>query len=534
MGSKNNRLTVPTLDAAQIDVLSDKLAEILGDVIKLERKEALRLRLSVEEVLLVWQAELGENNAVSLRYGKRLGRPFVELSLEGKRSNPYEHEDEELGSMEGARNMLSFYGLAPSYSYVNGVNLLTLMPRKKKPGTILKMGYAFGAAILAGLACGLLPENFSNALATGLLQPVFNTFVGLLSALAGPLIFLSVLWGIYSMGDVSTLGKIGKKMISRFLIVMFAVAALSAAGGIWFFDLTFASGDTGGQFAEIIKMLLDIIPSNLVEPFLTGNSLQIIALAIMVGLAMLILRDKTVVAAQFVEQVNFIVQLIMDFVGALVPFAIFCSILNMMLTGVLGSVAMALKGVIVCCVMSALLILGYAVAVGVMKKVPLGLLFKKLLPTMLIAVTTASSAAAFGTNVETCQKKLGIDPRIVNFGLPTGQVVFMPGAQIMFMCVALTMAELYRVPVSIGWLVMAVIVTTLIAIAAPPIPGGALSCYMVIFLQLGIPSDALVVAIALNTALEFVATVSNLSPLQMELIFLADGLDMLDADMLRK
>ncbi len=48
-----------------------------------------------------------------------------------------------------------------------------------------------------------------------MITPVFDTFMGLLSAVAGPLIFLSVAGGIYNIGDIATLGKVGKRIISR-------------------------------------------------------------------------------------------------------------------------------------------------------------------------------------------------------------------------------------------------------------------------------------------------------------------------------
>ena len=58
-------------------------------------------------------------------------------------------------------------------------------------------------------------------------------------------------------------------------------------------------------------------------------------------------------------------------------------------------------------------------------RVKLGVLIKKLLPTFLIALSTASSSAAFGTNIESC-KALGIDKKLINFGVSIGQIIFMP------------------------------------------------------------------------------------------------------------
>lgn len=529
-------ISVSDLSREHIDMLSEQVFEILTTQIKLDRKEALRLRLSVEEVLLMWRDTMGEEQELELRYGKRLGRPFIELSLEGERFNPYKKlKEKELGDGEGTQNMLAFYGLAPSYAYVNGVNRLTLMPRRKPLSTIQKMLFSFVLAILVGLLCGFLPEAARSGLAEQILQPLFETFMELLSAISGPMIFLSVLWGIYAIGDISMLGRIGKVMMGRFVALTFVALSLCAAATFWVFDLNFESlQGTQSQFGAIYSMILDIIPPNIVAPFYDGNSLQLIFLAIGAGLAMLILKDKTTVMAQCVEQLNYIVQLAMETVGALVPVFIFTSVLNMMLTGVLLSALSSAKVVIVCVFVSVLIVLFYMLSVSIFMRVPLKVLLKKMTPTMLIALTTASSSAAFGTNMETCEEKLGIDKRIINFGVPMGQVVFMPGAGALFLLLALAMAQYYQVSVSLSWIIMAIFVAGLLAIAAPPIPGGTLSCYTILFLQLGIPSEAVAIAIALNTVLEFVATASNLGALQMELTLLAKKMDMIDTDVLRK
>lgn len=67
------------------------------------------------------------------------------------------------------------------------------------------------------MVSSFLPEKTVNFLSEEMITPVFDTFMGLLSAVAGPLIFLSVAGGIYNIGDIATLGKVGKRMIGRFL-----------------------------------------------------------------------------------------------------------------------------------------------------------------------------------------------------------------------------------------------------------------------------------------------------------------------------
>ena len=144
-----------------------------------------------------------------------------------------------------------------------------------------------------------------------------------------------------------------------------------------------------------------------------------------------------------------------------------------------------------------------------------------MMPTFLIGLSTSSSAAAFSTNVETCEKKLGIDKRIVNFGVPVGQMLFMPGYVMVFIAPALCMAEIYGIAISPEWLITAIITSLVLAIAAPPVPGGALSCLTILFIQLNIPSEGIPVAIALNIIMDFCATAVKLICLQMEMVELA-------------
>jgi Na+/H+-dicarboxylate symporter len=188
-----------------------------------------------------------------------------------------------------------------------------------------------------------------------------------------------------------------------------------------------------------------------------------------------------------------------------------------------------------------IMLLGQFVAVGIYlllvtfrKKVSFKVLLKKLMPTFLIGLSTASSSAAYATNVEICEKKLGIDKHLVNFGVSLGQIVFMPGYVMLFMAPALCMAEIFGVSISLEWLITAAIVSIILAIAAPPVPGGALTCMTMLFVQLNIPAEAISAIIALNVIMEFFATAVNLLCLQTELVELAGDLNMLDYDILRK
>ncbi len=497
-------------------------------------KEQIRIMLTLEEVLLQYQTQFGEAHSCHLRYGKEWGRPRISLSVAGAGLNPFA-QDEESASTQILRNLLNNMGLEPAWQYANGANVVYWVLPKKKRSPFANLLAAIVLAIICGLISYLWSDAAVEIVATWVSTPLFNTFMGVLQAVSGPLIFLSVACGIYSIGDATTFGRIGKLTAVRFLLVLPVISLLSCA---WLL-LVFKTSDSVSSFSmdavfELYQMVLDIVPGNIVAPFSDNNPMQIICLAIVIGFAILVLGKKTTVAATCLEQTSFIVQYIMECVSNLVPAIVFISIFNMFLTRQFAVLYTAYKPILCmvgCCVLMGVL---YAAWVSITCKVPVFMLVKKLMPTFIIGVTTDSSSAAFSTNVETCEKKLGIDPKIVNFGLPLGQVVYMTGAAILFVCMAFFMAESYQVEITAAWLVMAFLVTCFVAIAAPPIPGGALTCYTLIFTQLGIPTEAVAMAIVLNVLMGCLATGSNLYALQCELTLLSNQLHMIDKDVLRK
>jgi len=316
-------------------------------------------------------------------------------------------------------------------------------------------------------------------------------------------------------------------------VISFIVGAAGTALCAVFFRIS-STGETAFAFSDLYQMILDIIPGNLIAPFIEGNSLQIIFIAIVFGLAMLVLGQRVPTVTSFIEQTNSIMQLIMGAVSSFIPFFVFGSVLNMIVGNNFSSVTKAYKLILVMLLAHSILMAIYLLAVSARKKAsPINLL-RKMIPTFVIGLTTASSVAAYQTNIACCEKKLGIDKKIINIGIPLGQVIFMPGAIVLFLCTAFGMAENYVISITPIWMLTAFIISVVLAIAAPPVPGAALTCYTILFTQLGIPADAVAVVIALNVILEFVTTAVNLFCLQTELVELSGSLNYLDKEKLRK
>lgn len=336
-----------------------------------------------------------------------------------------------------------------------------------------------------------------------------------------------------SMGSMETLGKIGSKTIKVILLYMTVISIFLTAIGCLFFEVELGAGKISG-FSKVLDLIYDIIPSNLFEPFVTGNTLQLIFISIMVGLAMLVLSSRVSVVFELVEQLNAIVQTIMTALSSMIPALIFFLFAGMISNGKFDALLGSWKTIVVIILLMMLYYIVNLFRIAITKKISPMLLWKKTMPTFMVALSTASSGAAFTTNVKDATEKLGINEKLVEFATPLGQVLFMPAYLAMLFGTEAGLAEDANIPITIPWIFIGLITNLLVSFAVPPIPGGAVMGFTVVFTQLGIPLEMMAVAIAINAIPDFPATAVQVSGWQLTLIDVADSLNMLDTETLHK
>ena len=514
---------------SNIDLACENVGTFLAKA-GVERREALRIKLTLEEVLLEYQEKLGEDAGFRVRLVKRLSSIRVEIVAPGEPYDPLDKPGEEDDVIRG---LLAGIGLAPTWNYKNGKNYIVFIPKKKPLSGTVKMVAAIGLAIITGIILNLLPDGIRTGANEYVLTPITNALLGLISAVSGPLMFLSVLGSICAMGNMETLGKIGSKTLKVILLDMTVISVLMTAFASVFYRVESGGGGTS-DFSQILDLIYNIVPTNLFEPFVTGNTLQLIFISVMVGLAMLVLSSRVNGVFSLIEQFNSIVQTIMSGLSFMLPVLIFALFTGMISDGNLSTLLNAWKMLAVI----ALLIVAFYVInllrIAITKKVSPALLLKKTWQTFMIALTTASSVAAFGTNVRDVTKKFGVDKTLAEFGISLGQVLFDPAGIAIFIGIELTLAELYGIAITPSFLVIALITNLLLAFAGPPVPGCGIMCYTIALVQFGIPMEAMSIVLVMDAIIDFPATACNVSSWQLTMIDVADSLDMLDKETLHK
>ena len=395
-------------------------------------------------------------------------------------------------------------------------------------------------ALVLGITVGLvlrsgLSASAQQGLIDGFLQPLYDFWVRLLSVLSGPVVFLMVCTSVLNTRTIEEEGGSSRKIFLRYFLIslLAALAAVVTAVSFAWADLR-SSGALGIDAAEYFKTILKIMPDNIVSPFVESNTPQLLLLAFLLGGGISALGSRAEGLSRLVRQGDAVGLTLTESVSRLAPLFAGIMLCMELLSGSLATFG-GIWGILILSVLLSLLaILVVGFYVSKREGVSLRLLLKKLMPAFLTAVRSGTLDAGYGAMERDCIRRLGIEKHFATVSLPYGLVLLMPANVIGTLMFTVFAAMRYQVELSIGWLLVAMVLSVVLFAATPPVPGANLLAYIMIFAQLQIPSAALIDAIIFDILFGIFAAAANESLLQMELILQADRLGLLDLALLRK
>lgn len=508
----------------------DSIAAVEYDYLlsnKISSKIAIQNKLCIEDVLLKYLENNENYSTVNIQHFCRFGRVQIVLKIDGEKYDPFKNNEDD----EFSRKLLEGFTNEPSWSFSNGTNEIIIRVEKEKRRISSFALIVIG--IILGIAGGLLLRNLcpdvALILATDYFNPVENMIMGLLNATASLMVFFSIISGVCGMGNIATFNKIGKAVITRFIFTLFWTLLVTMLISLPFFKI---NSDMGGSinFSEIFQMILNIIPKDIVSPFLTCNMLQIVFLAMIIGIAILILREKSLLIIDAVNQLNRIMAMIIGYVVKTMPIVVFLSVFNTIVTGNLQNFGKAINLPLLFILACVIIFLLTVFISSFDAKTSILSLIKKVLPSVTLGFTTSSSSAVFPLSKDLCENKLGISKNVVNMGLPLGQVIFKPAMQTVLFLVGICCAQMYNIDISISDLIKLFITSFLLGIATPPVPGAAISTFSIIFISLGIPTQAISIILLFDPIIDRIGTAINIGTLNLVLIQGAKKCNQLNRD----
>ena len=208
---------------------------------------------------------------------------------------------------------------------------------KKKLGLTTKIFISLIAGAIVGIALNMFAADVDfvqNVLVNGVFYVVGQGFIRLMQMLVVPLVFCSLICGATAIGDSKTLGKVGVKIIGFYIFTtMMAVAVALGIGllikpgmGLDMSQIQTAEVAASSDSVSFAETLLNIIPKNPIGALANGEMLQVIVFALIVGVILAKLQDKTQLVTNFFQQGNDIMMEMTMMVMGLAPIGVFCLI----------------------------------------------------------------------------------------------------------------------------------------------------------------------------------------------------------------
>ncbi|MBR43934.1 MAG: dicarboxylate/amino acid:cation symporter [Gemmatimonadetes bacterium] len=333
-----------------------------------------------------------------------------------------------------------------------------------------------GSQILIGMVIGSMAGGiFGDAAA--IVEPVGDLFIRLLVLAAVPLVFFNLLAGLTVLSDVKTFGRLaGKTMtyyvttdVAALLLGLGAMAVLRPGIGM---QLTGSVDGPVGTVPSIAEVLLGMIPRNAFEAFVEGNVVQIVVIAVLIGVATLLLaEDSRMRLAGLYQDVSALFRRLVDVILLTAPVgigALMAVTVGTYGAALLGPMARFLVGVYLAQLVVFLAYMALLRLSGA--RSPLKFL-RETGPLWATTAATTSSLASLSVSLETADR-MGLPSSVYSFTLPLGAQLNKDGTSVMLGAVLLFTAQVAGVSFTPAALVSVVLIGLLLSEGSGGIPGG--------------------------------------------------------------
>lgn len=370
--------------------------------------------------------------------------------------------------------------------------------------------------VVIALALGLLAGYLDIHVVNVITKVIGDLFMRILKFLSLPVISFALLSTLSGLGSWSAFQKIGFKIV-RYTVFTTVVAASIAAILFGFFkpkmvnlplvvdhSPTFTSGD-------YVNQLINLVPSNIIQPFAEHNVIGVLLVAVFFGLGILSLpEEKRVFVHQFLDGIFGAVMNMIKWVVHLMPFAVFAfgaQFVHDMKKG-LGLDEMAIY---IALVVGANLIQAFVVLPLLLsaKGIPARKTFKGMFKALYFAFMTKSSVAAMPLAM-TCAEGLGADPKIVRFSFPLCTTINMNACAGFIYLTYMFVATSHGVQIDFIEQILWVIVATVAAIGNAGVPMGCFFLTSALLTAQGVPLTLMGVILPVYALIDMLESAINI------------------------
>ncbi len=375
--------------------------------------------------------------------------------------------------------------------------------------------------LITGIIFNFIPEGFirDELLINGIFYLVGQAFLKAIMMLVVPLVFISLVNGAASMGDIKKLGRIGVKTVLFYLATTAIAISIALSLSTVFkpgVGLNLLSSNlnqvTIKEATPLVEVILDMIPNNPIASMSNGNMLQIIVFAMLIGVGLSTLGEKTKMITNLFQQLNDLIMKIVDFVMIIAPIGVFGLIARTFATQGFDAMIPLIKYMSL--VLISLFIHATIVYGGLLKlftRLSPIRFFKKFFPAISVGFSTSSSSATLPVSMEIAEENLGISKDVASFTLPLGATINMDGTAIMQGVATVFIAQIYGVDLTLSSFLTVILTATLASIGTAGVPGVGMIMLSMVLQSVGLPVEGIALIMGIDRILDMARTSVNIT-----------------------
>jgi len=357
---------------------------------------------------------------------------------------------------------------------------------------------ALSLGIVAGFCLNLFaPDSMNHFLDKNFLALIGQGFIRLLQLIVVPLIFISLALAMSKMKDLKKIGRYSGKLLILYLVtssvslvIGMALAKLLKPGvGIEMVHQQV----TAQEGLTLAEWIMRIIPKNPFEALSSGNMLQIIICALLLGLSLALVGEKAKAFLSFLESALEVVVKMTQLILKLAPLGVFALMASLIATQgleILKNLSIYIIG----------LILGVFIVGGGMYSLLLlfmGLnpirFWKAFHPAFAFAFATASSSATLPVAMENAEKRYGMRKDILSFAIPFGMSLKKDGAALLQGFSALFVAQMAGITLTTPQYIAIIVSALFASFSTAGIPAGGVIMMSMVLSAAGLPLEGVVI-----------------------------------------
>jgi len=421
--------------------------------------------------------------------------------------------------------------------------------QQKLPHLQILVGLVLGAAIGSAVkSLATVPATaeaeatqapWVGHVVTYVTKPIGDLFMNLLFLAIIPLVFSSLVVGITRLGGLGSVGRVGFKTISYFLITTLFAAAI----GLSLVNLIQPGHRVPAEQQEKLKAkygkemgeklekrapfgietFVNIVPKNPLKAFVEKDMLAVIFTSVLVGIALTqIDKDKAARIVELLEGVNQITEFIIRLAMKLAPVGVFMLMFTttalfgyQLLVALLAFILTVLGG------LAAHLVVVLPLLVWLLGGMNPISFYRKIVPTLATAFSTSSSSATLPTAIKNAEDDLGVPTPIAQFVLPLSASMNHNGTALFEAVTVVFLAQIFGVDLSIGQQLTVLILCILTATGMAGVPGGSLPLIGLILESVGVPGSLLAIVLGVDRILDMCRTTVNVAADMTTAVFVA-------------